>query len=144
MLVEHLLQGSPKRRRCFSKASPAEGSACSNTPASWRLSVPAGPAIVAKDGDEGPSPSGCGGAAGPGPGPAGSHPPLPTARPFPAPAAGLLSAGTPEGAGRPPIWRTSLQKKASQPPPSAAAGPGPWAEQETAGAGEGHSPMAVC
>lgn len=143
-LVEYLSQGSHKQRRCFSKAnaSPAGDPACSNTPASFHLSVPAGPATMAKDGDEAPSPSGCRGAAGPGP--AGSHPPAPTAGLLPAPAASLVPPRAPKGGGCPPLWRTSPQKKAPHAPHSPAAGAGPWPEQEVAGGGEGRSPMVLC
>lgn len=142
--VEYLLQRPHKQKDCFPRASPAEGSACSDTPASFcPLCVPAGPATLAKDGDEAPGPSSCRGAAGPGP--AGSHPPAPSPGALPAPAAGLGPPRAPQGC--PSVWRTSPQKKAPRAPHSPAAGAGPWPGQEAAGAGEGHSPhspLALC
>lgn len=134
------LAGITQSRGCSSEANPTEGSACSNPPASFHLSVPADAATVAKDGDEAASPSSCRGAAGPGP--AGSHPPAPSTAPLPAPAAGLVPTRAPQGGGCAPVRRTALQKKGPSPSPAARAGP--WPEQEAAGGGQGRSPMALC
>lgn len=156
-LGEQLSQGAHKQKLCSSKANPikrgggggAQGSGgilghstMWGPPVMLSLSLPAGPATVAKDGAEAPCPSSLRGAAGSGP--AGPHLPAPTAGLHPPPAASILPTRPLVGGGRPPVQGTSPQPKAPRTPHSPAAGPPPWPGQEAAAVGAGGcSPVAL-
>lgn len=125
-LGEHLSQGSHKQRGCSSKANPfklfeSSGWGRGDTqvwgfpshstpwgpPVTLSLSVPVGPATMAKDRAEAPHLGSPRGTAGPGT--AGPGPPAPITRPVPPPATSIVPPRPSAGGGCPPAQGTSPQ-----------------------------------